>query len=113
MPLGLDDVAIEAWQQTRDPDLDFDAARVLFHQIKRSAHAILGGIHDPKNVRWVDQSESETQKLKAGHEVVFTLAVDTPVLGTLLPRAPADVAAQTTTQLVIAGGAPETGCSEG
>ncbi len=75
-----------------DPDDDFDATEVLYQQVLRTCHLIASGIYDFGDGQWADQQPSASQNLKAGHEFVFTVALATPVLDKLLPRAPSDVA---------------------
>lgn len=96
---------------TPDPENDFDATQVLYHQLVRSAHTRCAGVFDLSNGQWADQGAQATQITKSGHEFVFAMSLATPVLGKLLPLAPADVAPEQTSTLVPGqGGAGSTGC---
>ena len=117
LPAGLSDEQITAWEASRDPDYDIDATRELVHQVVRSAHFCATGVYEAQGGQWADQRESETQILRAGHVAVFGLVIDTPVLGELYTRAPADVSQVSTTALHPADAATaeqtETGCEQG
>jgi hypothetical protein len=117
LPSGYSDEQITAWEGSRDPDYDFDACRELVHQVVRSAHFCCTGVYSAESGQWADQVDSETQVLRVGHVAVFGLVIDTPVLGELYARAPADVSQVSITALHPADAVTpeqvETGCEQG
>lgn len=105
---------VHVWGQAvpADPEDDFDATQALYHAIIQSTHELSAGTYDLRDGTWADQIEQATQIVKAGHEFVFGLSLGTPILGTLLPLAPSDVAAAPTTYIqIVPGGSPAVGCT--
>lgn len=90
-----------------DPNNDFDVTQALYQQVIASAHVLCAGAYKVGNGAWTDTS----QLFRDGREFVFSLTLATPVLGTLLSRAPSDVHAVPTTTLTLRQGGTEQGCS--
>ena len=92
---------IHTWGQSTppDPDYDFDATQVLSHQVIQSVHLLTSGVYELVDGAWADQVATATQLMKAGHEHVFGISFETPVLDVAKPFAPVDVAPFQTTVL--------------
>ena len=74
---------IYCWGQAlpADPVVDFNATSYLAGVVIRAIQNIaMSSCHIDGNGEWTDQREREPQRLKAGHEYMFTLSVDAPVL---------------------------------
>lgn len=103
------------WGQANPPDpaLDFDATQVLYHQLALSIQLLLAGRHEfLGDGAWADQLPNATQNIRAGHEHVFRVGIGTPILDTLLPYAPSDIAALPTTHFQPLGSITTSqGCS--
>lgn len=100
---------VRCWGQSvpADPNNDFDVTQALYQQVIMSTHLIAAGNYKVGNGTWNDTS----QLYRSGREFVFSLTLATPVLGTLLTRAPNNVAAVPTTVLHKIDGTTEQGCS--
>jgi hypothetical protein len=114
--IGTEKVTFEvhAWGQADPPDPrnDFDATQVLYQQVIQSTHLLCAGIYEASSGAWADQVAGSTQMVKAGHEFVFGLTIETPILDKALPYAPSDIAALPTTNLQPAdGSAAEVSCT--
>lgn len=96
-----------------DPDTDVDLTQVIYQAVIQSAHRLAPGTWDVTDGQWADQKDGATQIDKLGHEFVFGLSLRTPILGKLLPYAPADVSATTHTWMQPLSGTLEQGCQEG
>lgn len=70
---------------------DFDATQVLYQQLVRSLHLLAPGNYNITDGTFSDQAASGSQLVRAGHEFVFGVTFDTPVLDKLLPYAPPGV----------------------
>lgn len=108
---------VHVWGQASPPDPeggDFDATQALYQAVVQATHLDAVGSYRVTAGTWGDQQPNASQLLKAGHEFVFGLEFDTPVLDALLPLAPSGTKAVSTTNLQPSdGGAPEVGCSGG
>lgn len=79
------------WGVASPPDPeggDFDATQILYHQLVRSLHLLAPGNYNITDGIFADQQASGSQLIRAGHEFVFEVTFDTPVLDRLLPYAP-------------------------
>lgn len=88
---------------------DFDAARVLSRWFEDSVHLLMAGSYEFTGGTWVDQTPTATQRMKAGHEFVTSLTVNTPVSDAALPFA-TGIVIDATGQMQINGGTPEIAC---
>jgi hypothetical protein len=74
---------VHVWGQADPPDPeggDFDATQFLYQALILSIHLTTVGSYKLGNGTWVDQAPSMAQFQKAGHEYVFTIDIDTPVM---------------------------------
>lgn len=74
---------VHVWGIASPPDPeggDFDATQVLYQQVIASTHLLACGSYKIENGKWTDQAPSASQMIKAGHEYVFMLSLDTPIL---------------------------------
>lgn len=105
---------VHVWGQANPPDAeggDFDATQVLYQTLILSCHYLMVGSVEFTSLVWTDQQTSGSQLIKAGHEAVFGLTIDTPVLDTTLTPAPSNVTANPKTYFQPPeGGTPEQGC---
>ena len=84
---------VHVWGQATPPDPeggDFDATQVLYQQVARSLQHQAPGSFELVDVDWTDQKATGSQLVRAGHEAVFGLVVNTPVLDLIaaLPYVP-------------------------
>jgi hypothetical protein len=94
-PIATDRATYEVycWGQhvPADPERDFDATRQLAHIVVQAAQLLaMSSAHVDGHGEWTDQRADKPQILKAGHEYMFTIAFDMPVLdsGVQFPPAP-------------------------
>lgn len=72
---------VHVWgQEGTTTAASFTATQRLYHQILRSAHLRAAGVTDPTGGMWVDQEENAVQRVKIGHEFVFTIGIAAPVV---------------------------------
>ena len=83
---------------------DFDATQALYQQVIASTHLITVGSYRVFNGVWTDQQSAATQLVKTGHEFVFGLEFETPVLDTPLGYVPSGTVADSTVILQPADG---------
>jgi hypothetical protein len=95
-------------QPTPDPEGgDFDATQVLYQTTILSCHYLAVGAVEFTALTWTDQKPGGTQLFKEGHEAVFGITFDTPVLDTSLQYVPPGTVANSTVYLVAGqGGIP-------
>lgn len=75
---------------------DFDATQVLYQQVIMTTHLVTAGRYRLLQGDWTDQQPNATQLIKAGHEFVFGIEIDSPVLDKLqsfVPRGTSGVIA--------------------
>ena len=97
---------VHVWGQATppDPDADFDVTQVLYQQVVRSAQSLADGQFDLTPGTWTDQAPGTTQLVKLGHEFVFGLTLQTPVLDLpLLSYVPKPITITNTFALQTAG----------
>jgi len=85
------DFEVHVWGVAIPPDPeggDFDATQVLYQQVIRTLHHLAMGNYNITDGTFTDQQPSGTQLVKTGHEFVFGVTFDTPILDILLPYAP-------------------------
>jgi hypothetical protein len=72
---------VRVWGQANPPHVsqDFDATRDIAHMLEDAIHQLTAGVYELGSGSFVDQAPKETQRLKAGHEFVFNLTLNTPV----------------------------------
>lgn len=94
-PIATDLATYEVycWGQAvpADTESDFDATRQLAHIVVQAAQLLaMSSVHVDGAGEWTDQRADAPQILKAGHEYMFTLAFEFPVLdsGVQFPLAP-------------------------
>lgn len=109
---------VRCWgiQQTSVDTLgDLEVTRALYHAVLIACRLLLPGNHHlDGSGKWTEADFSGTQLIRAGREFVFNLAIDCPVLDTLLPYAPSNVTAKLLTQMEPPSGvgSPSTGCQQ-
>lgn len=87
---------------------DFDATQQLYQQIMASTHLLAVGSYKIESGVWTDQKPNASQLVKSGHEYVFMLSLDTPVLDQPLTFVPPDTIGDATLYLQPPnGGDPE------
>ncbi len=84
-PLAVENQTYEfyCWGQHRPakPELDLNATAYLASVVIRAVQNIaMSSAHIDGTGEWIDQRAREPQRLKAGHEYMFTLSIDAPVL---------------------------------
>lgn len=100
---------IHVWGQRQPPDAayDFDVVRTMAQRLVDSAWLLFGQKHDPGPGVWDDQKTRDTQYIKAGHLLTFSMRIDVPVLDNALPFVPAG----STLESVIQTPTPEIGAT--
>jgi hypothetical protein len=92
-PLATDRAMYEVycWGQSNlaDPEKDFDATRYLAHVVMQAAQLVaMTSVRIDGHGEWTDQRSNAPQILKAGHEFMFTMSIDVPVLDSSVQPAP-------------------------
>ena len=94
---------VHVWGVANPPDPeggDFDVTQMLYQQLVRTMQHLAPGNYNITDGEWVDQKPTGSQLVRYGHEFVFGVTFDTPVLDILgnagqvggLPYAPSGVA---------------------
>lgn len=85
-PLGTDLATYEVycWGQANPADpggVDFDATRYLAHVVIQATQLLaMSSAHVGGETLWTDQDTRSPQRLKAGHELMFRLSIEMPIL---------------------------------
>lgn len=111
-PFYTDKITFEArvWSvdaSNNNPDGDYDATQLLYHQLMRSCFDIARGSVAFGKGDWTDVQGGSTVVMTDGREFVFTITFDTPVLKFVeaLVQAPADTILDGTVTLENPAGA--------
>ena len=104
-PLAVERASYEVycWGQHRaaDPERDFVATSYLAAVVVRAVQNIaMSSAHIDGVGDWTDQREDRPQILKAGHEYMFTMSIDAPVLDSSVQYPPDAITPITTVDTV-------------
>jgi hypothetical protein len=95
-------------------DDEYDQTQALYHAVLQSLREVCGPFTDggvmPSKGSWTDATFGAAQQMAFGREFVFGFQVPIPILDTLYPYAPPDVAASTSTTLTRPDGVTGPGC---
>jgi hypothetical protein len=99
---------VHAWGKAATSLSSFTATARIVHQVIRSAHLRCAGVYEPGNGDWLDQHEGAPQRLKYGHEVVFSLTLAAPIDdGESAAFAQGEISIEAAMLLQLNGGTPE------
>lgn len=85
----------------------FGVCQRMYHQIIRSAQTRCSGVYETSDGTYIDQEEGAVQRLKYGHEYVFSVGLAMPVKRDAVTYAPDDTALEADLYMSINGGEPE------
>jgi hypothetical protein len=100
---------VHVWgQEGSTTAASFTATQRMYHQIIRSAHLRCAGVYELGGAgQWVDQDEGAPQRMKLGHEFVFMLGIQAPVVDDPYEYAPDDTTIDATILLQVGENEPE------
>lgn len=108
-PLRTDVLTYEvhAWGGGASDGGAFGPALLIAQQVKRSALLRFPGVVEIGRGTWPDQHPEAPQRLKLGHEFVFTLGFRTPITAEAVEFAPAETVVDLTMALAVGTNDPE------
>lgn len=98
---------VHVWGKGASSLSSFTATDLLYEQVIRSAHKRCAGVYELQSGDYLDQHENAPQRLKYGHEFVFTLGLSMPINDEAAEFGEGAITVETALTLQINGGTPE------